>query len=74
MQQQLIPLKSTIYKKESKTCYYLDGLNLEFEDWRLNLRESNTEPLVRLNIESRRNKKLIQQKINEVSKVINSIE
>lgn len=70
----VIDLLKTIYKKESKTCYYLDGLNLEFEDWRLNLRESNTEPLVRLNIESRRNKKLIQQKINEVSKVINSIE
>ena len=70
----VIDLLMMIYKKESKDCYYLDGLNLEFEDWRLNLRESNTEPLVRLNIECRRNKKLIQRKINEVSKVINSIE
>jgi len=30
-----------------------DGLSLAFEDWRLNLRRSNTEPLLRLNVEAR---------------------
>lgn len=30
----------------------IDGLSLEFEDWRFNLRESNTEPLLRLNVEA----------------------
>ena len=33
----------------------LDGVSLSFMDWRLNLRKSNTEPLVRLNVESRGN-------------------
>jgi len=50
----------------------LDGLSLEFEDWRLNLRKSNTEPLVRLNIECRKRKSLVDKKIREVSALINS--
>ena len=29
----------------------IDGLGLEFDDWRFNLRSSNTEPLLRLNVE-----------------------
>ena len=32
---------------------YTDGLSMEFESWRFNLRSSNTEPVVRLNVESR---------------------
>ena len=32
---------------------FTDGLSMEFEQWRFNLRGSNTEPLVRLNVESR---------------------
>ena len=32
---------------------YMDGVSLSFPDWRFNLRKSNTEPLVRLNVESR---------------------
>ena len=31
---------------------YLDGVSLAFADWRFNLRKSNTEPLVRLNVET----------------------
>jgi phosphomannomutase len=50
----------------------LDGLSLEFEDWRLNLRKSNTEPLVRLNIECRKCKSLVDKKVREVSALINS--
>ena len=50
----------------------LDGLSLEFEDWRLNLRKSNTEPLVRLNIECWERKSLVEEKIREVSALINS--
>jgi phosphomannomutase len=33
----------------------MDGISLLFEDWRFNLRKSNTEPLVRLNVESKGN-------------------
>lgn len=39
-----------------------DGLGMEFEDWRFNLRMSNTEPLVRLNVEARNNSELVFQK------------
>ena len=38
-----------------------DGLSMEFEDWRFNLRLSNTEAIVRLNIESRGNIKLMER-------------
>ena len=47
-----------------------DGLSLIFDNWRLNLRCSNTEPLVRLNIESRGNSELIKEKIAEVKKLL----
>ena len=40
-----------------------DGLSLSFKDWRFNLRKSNNEPLVRLNIEARGNKVDIQENL-----------
>lgn len=43
-----------------------DGISLEFSNWRFNLRSSNTEPLVRLNVESRGDIGLMQQKTTEV--------
>ena len=59
------------YKSECTRCYYLDGLSMEFEDWRLNLRKSNTEPLVRLNIESRKGRTLMKSKVMELRNLIN---
>jgi phosphomannomutase len=47
-----------------------DGISLEFADWRLNLRSSNTEPLLRLNVESRDNAALVQARVHEVETVI----
>ena len=47
-----------------------DGLSLEFADWRLNLRSSNTEPLLRLNIETRADQALVWQKVAEVEALI----
>ncbi|MDA7592275.1 phosphomannomutase [Rhodobacteraceae bacterium] len=44
----------------------LDGLSVSFDTWRFNLRKSNTEPLVRLNIETRGDIGLLQEKINEL--------
>ena len=44
----------------------LDGLSLNFGEWRFNLRASNTEPLIRLNIESRGDKDLLQIKTQEI--------
>ena len=39
---------------------------MEFAQWRLNLRSSNTEPLVRLNVESRGDEALMREKTEEV--------
>jgi phosphomannomutase len=43
-----------------------DGISMEFDNWRFNLRSSNTEPVVRLNVESRGDKRLMQVKTQEV--------
>jgi phosphomannomutase len=48
----------------------LDGLSVEYPDWRFNIRISNTEPLVRLNVESRRDEKLMNEKTDELLKLI----
>ena len=43
-----------------------DGVSFEFADWRFNLRSSNTEPLIRLNVEARGSVKLMQAKTEEL--------
>ncbi len=48
---------------------YLDGLRVDFSDWWFNIRPSNTEPLLRLVIESK-SKKLMQEKKEEITKII----
>jgi hypothetical protein len=44
----------------------VDGISLDFGDWRFNLRGSNTEPVIRLNVESRGDKALMQSKVREI--------
>ena len=44
----------------------LDGLGIEHENWRMNLRKSNTEPYVRLNLETKHNRELLQSKTSEI--------
>jgi phosphomannomutase / phosphoglucomutase len=51
----------------------IDGLSMAFDDWRFNLRSSNTEPLLRLNIESRGVPKLVAQKLEEISGLIRNV-
>lgn len=48
----------------------LDGLSLDFGDWRFNLRSSNTEPLIRLNIETKGDKELLKTKTDEILAVL----
>ncbi len=43
-----------------------DGVGIEFEHWRFNLRLSNTEPLIRLNVEARGDSELMRRKTEEV--------
>ena len=47
-----------------------DGLSMSFDTWRFNLRKSNTEPLVRLNIETKGDNALLKEKTNELSLLI----
>ena len=54
------------FSSENPTKSTLDGLSLNFGEWRFNLRASNTEPLIRLNIESRGNEELLAIKIREI--------
>ena len=55
---------------ESPRIEELDGLSMEFDDWRFNLRSSNTEPLLRLNVETRADKALLERKVAEISELI----
>ena len=48
----------------------LDGLSMSFDNWRFNLRKSNTEPLVRLNVEARGDDVLLKEKTNELELLI----
>ncbi|MBW8741967.1 MAG: phosphomannomutase/phosphoglucomutase, partial [Acidobacteria bacterium] len=50
---------------------HLDGISVDADDWHMNVRPSNTEPLVRLNLEAR-TKALMEQKRDEVLAVIRS--
>ena len=50
----------------------MDGVSLSFPDWRFNLRKSNTEPLIRLNVEARGGQAALEQKINDLKKLIES--
>jgi phosphomannomutase len=43
-----------------------DGISMEFDTWRFNLRSSNTEPVVRLNVESRGDVELMREKTAEI--------
>jgi phosphomannomutase/phosphoglucomutase len=58
------------FASENPSIDETDGLSLEFAQWRMNIRSSNTEPLLRLNIEARGNANLVQQKVVEVEALI----
>ena len=54
------------YAKDAETIDYTDGLSLEFDTWRMNIRKSNTEPMLRLNVESRGDAELVDEKADEI--------
>ncbi len=53
------------YGTQAQSVDHLDGITVDFSDWWFNVRPSNTEPLLRLNVEAS-NHELMQQKFNEV--------
>ena len=50
---------------------HLDGISIEAQDWHMNVRPSNTEPLLRLNLEAR-SQELMERKRDEVLAVLQS--
>ena len=58
------------YKSAANQVDQTDGIGLEFDNWRFNLRRSNTEPVVRLNVESRGDAALMAQKTKEILKLL----
>ncbi|MBX4738546.1 MULTISPECIES: phosphomannomutase CpsG [Klebsiella] len=60
------------YKANAVSIDYTDGISVEYSNWRFNLRSSNTEPVVRLNVESRGNQDLMVEKTNEILALLRS--
>jgi phosphomannomutase/phosphomannomutase/phosphoglucomutase len=58
------------YQASALLVDFTDGLSMEFSDWRFNLRCSNTEPLVRLNVEARGDEALMQAKTEELLRLL----
>ena len=54
------------YLSAARGADFTDGLSMEFDRWRFNLRSSNTEPVVRLNVESRGDQALMEDKTREI--------
>jgi phosphomannomutase/phosphomannomutase/phosphoglucomutase len=54
------------YEPEAERVDLTDGVSLEFPRWRFNLRLSNTEPLIRLNVETRGDQALLEQKTHQL--------
>ena len=56
------------YKPENVN--FTDGLSMEFTDWRFNLRASNTEPLLRLNVEARGDSNCVMERVLDIENLI----
>ncbi len=61
------------YESVASKADFTDGLSLDMGQWRFSLRESNTEPVIRLNVESRGDMNLMQEKTNELLVYIDKI-
>ena len=59
-----------IYAQDAIKIEHVDGLSLEFSDWRFNVRASNTEPLLRLNVETKNDIDLMRNRTKELLTII----
>ena len=55
-----------VYAADALSVEETDGYSFEFDEWRFNIRKSNTEPVVRLNVESRGDQDLMKRKTAEI--------
>lgn len=60
------------YRESALGVDYTDGISVEFKTWRFNLRCSNTEPVVRLNVETKGDLELMKLKTAEVLSILGS--
>ena len=60
-----------VYGEKAESVDRVDGLSMSMGSWRFNLRMSNTEPVVRLNVESRGDQSLMQAKTKELLELMN---
>ena len=60
------------YRTQAKTLDKMDGFSLTIDDWRFNLRKSNTEPLVRLNVESKGTSINLDDQVKKISNLLKS--
>ncbi|MFG6087479.1 phosphomannomutase [Stenotrophomonas indicatrix] len=58
------------FATQSPALDHTDGISADFGDWRFNLRSSNTEPLLRLNVESRGDAALMQARTDEIAALL----
>ena len=58
------------YAPDAVAVDFTDGLSINYDQWRFNLRSSNTEPVVRLNVESKADTQLMQAKTQELLALI----
>ncbi len=62
------------YQGKEIAIDFTDGLSMDFGEWRFNLRSSNTEPVIRLNVESRADESLMRAKTQELLLLIGGAE
>jgi phosphomannomutase len=58
------------YQEHAEVIDKTDGIGMEFGNWRFNLRKSNTEPVIRLNVESKADIPLMEEKTKELLALI----
>jgi phosphomannomutase len=71
--QQAIAAVRERYAPDATSIDETDGIGLDFGDWRFNLRGSNTEPVIRLNVESRGSQSLMDEKTQEILAFIDTL-
>ncbi len=61
------------FQGQADSVDHIDGISLSFPDWRFNLRASNTEPVIRLNVETRSNPGLLDHCVAQLGNLIQAV-
>ena len=68
--QDAIARVSENFRSSAQRIDYTDGISVELDDWRFNVRVSNTEPLLRLNVECRGSRQEVERHVKEIESLI----